>query len=211
MVCSVLQALNVRGTVVDLGCGPGSLAARIAENVEGAYSVGVDADPFLLELGRAASPEVEFVYALIGQDGWEMSLERYGRPAAVVSSTALHYQPPTDLADLYRTLARLLPTGGVLLNADMFPLATPGLDAVAKALIAQPAPDAPDWESWWNDVHRDERVADLLAARKNVTLPGGGDNGLTSDAHIALMQVAGFREVGEVWRHGRSAVIAAIR
>src|SRR5699024_553104 len=40
--------------VVDLGCGPGSLAARIHDRLPGAAVVGADMDPLLLGLARAA-------------------------------------------------------------------------------------------------------------------------------------------------------------
>src|SRR5919108_2517984 len=39
--------------VIDLGCGPGSLSARLLDRIPGATVVAVDADPLLLSLGRA--------------------------------------------------------------------------------------------------------------------------------------------------------------
>jgi trans-aconitate methyltransferase len=43
--------------VLDLGCGPGSLAVRLLDRLPGATVVGVDADPLLLTLGRIAWPD----------------------------------------------------------------------------------------------------------------------------------------------------------
>lgn len=40
--------------VVDLGCGPGSLSARVLDRIPGAEVVGVDVDPLLLGLAAAA-------------------------------------------------------------------------------------------------------------------------------------------------------------
>lgn len=40
--------------LVDLGCGPGSLAARVARRFRRTRVIGVDLDPFLLELGSQA-------------------------------------------------------------------------------------------------------------------------------------------------------------
>ncbi len=40
--------------VLDLGCGPGSLAVRLLDRISGATVIGVDADPVLLTLARAA-------------------------------------------------------------------------------------------------------------------------------------------------------------
>lgn len=210
VICGVLKAFDVSGPVVDLGCGPGSLAARIALHIPDAQPIGVDADPFLLALGKAAYPGVEFVQAMIGDAGWERCLEPYSAPAAVVSSTALHYPSTSVLGAIYRDLARLLPIGAVLINADMFPLSCAILDTAAAAL---PGQDwiGEDWNSWWESVHRDPRLAAALGARARTALPEGGDNGLSAEAHITLMQIAGFRAVGEVWRYGRSAVIVAAR
>ena len=42
--------------VLDLGCGPGSLAARLLDRMPAARVVAIDTDPLLLTLGRAARP-----------------------------------------------------------------------------------------------------------------------------------------------------------
>ncbi|WP_448222998.1 class I SAM-dependent methyltransferase [Gordonia iterans] len=51
-----LQLGDAAFTVVDLGCGPGSLANRILDRFAAASVIGVDFDPSLLELARRASP-----------------------------------------------------------------------------------------------------------------------------------------------------------
>src|SRR5467141_1969901 len=40
--------------VLDLGCGPGSLSARLLARIPAATVIAVDADPVTLSLGRAA-------------------------------------------------------------------------------------------------------------------------------------------------------------
>jgi trans-aconitate methyltransferase len=40
--------------VLDLGCGPGSLAVRLLDRMPAARVVAIDTDPLLLVLGRAA-------------------------------------------------------------------------------------------------------------------------------------------------------------
>src|ERR1700743_1111995 len=40
--------------VLDLGCGPGSLATRLLARIPAATVIAVDADPVTLSLGRAA-------------------------------------------------------------------------------------------------------------------------------------------------------------
>ena len=41
--------------ILDLGCGPGSLAVRLLDRLPQATVIAIDADPLLLALGRAAS------------------------------------------------------------------------------------------------------------------------------------------------------------
>ncbi|MGH3481494.1 MAG: class I SAM-dependent methyltransferase, partial [Nocardioidaceae bacterium] len=50
--------------IVDLGCGPGSLAARLTDRMPEARVVGIDSDPLLLEMARAGygdRPGLRFV------------------------------------------------------------------------------------------------------------------------------------------------------
>lgn len=111
-----------RPLVVDLGCGPGSLAARLARRLPDADIVGVDMDPLLLELARTHHADAaRYVDAMIGEEGWTHAL-RLDRPLdAAVSTTALHYLGPDALHRTYRQLAALLRPGGVLVNGDHFP------------------------------------------------------------------------------------------
>src|SRR5687767_6282038 len=44
--------------VVDLGCGPGTLTATLAERWPGARVIGIDSSPEMI--GQAAAPGVEF-------------------------------------------------------------------------------------------------------------------------------------------------------
>ncbi|MFD8553602.1 class I SAM-dependent methyltransferase, partial [Streptomyces fradiae] len=108
-----------RPLVADLGCGPGSLAARLAGRLPHAEVVGVDTDPLLLALGRAHhGAHVRFADVTIGAPGWLEGLD-LGRPLdAVVSATALHYLPEPALLSVYEQVRESLRPGGVLVNGD---------------------------------------------------------------------------------------------
>lgn len=188
--------------VVDLGAGPGSLAALLAERVPGACVLAVDCDPVLLALGRSwCGDRVQFVDRLIGAPGWSAGL-----PApvdAVVSSTVLHYFAPDLLQTVYGDAFALLRPGGVVVNADDFASADQRSSA---ATIGQP--DA--WQEWWQEAAAAPELADAFAAR-SARPAVGGDNGLSVEDHVRLLTRAGFSDPAAVWRATDSAVLAARR
>ncbi|MFD5799386.1 class I SAM-dependent methyltransferase [Streptomyces diastatochromogenes] len=116
-----------RSLIVDLGCGPGSLAARLARRLPDADIVAVDRDPLLLELARTHHADAaRYVDAVIGEPGWTEALTLDRPLDAAVSTTALHYLNPDTLRRTYGQLASLLRPGGILVNgAHPPPPATP--------------------------------------------------------------------------------------
>ncbi len=204
--------------VVDLGCGPGSLAGRLAERLPHADVVAVDRDPLLLELGRTHHATVaRFVAATIGADGWLQALELDRPPDAVVSATALHCLPPRVLACVYEQLAALLRPRGVLVNSDQF---GPGGDPASRIAAEvgrrraerQRLHDREDWASWWAAVADEPELNELLAERPRPSCAHHNrDNGLTVSQHVELLGRAGFRDVCPVWRFGTGCVLLAVR
>src|SRR5437867_12833692 len=91
----VLRArLPRRFTALDLGCGPGSLTARLLRRFPAARVVAVDFDPVVLRVGRGAlrgfGRRIMWVDANLGARGWTTAvpLRRFD---AAVSTTALHW------------------------------------------------------------------------------------------------------------------------
>src|SRR6516165_2411516 len=78
--------------VLDLGCGPGSLAVRLLERIPGAAVVAIDDDPLLLALGRAAyggRRGLSFADQDLRAPGWAGALALDRAADAAVSTTAL--------------------------------------------------------------------------------------------------------------------------
>jgi len=71
--------------VLDLGCGTGELAARIAQR--GAYVIAIDADPAMVEQARLRLPDGEVHIA----DGHDFAVD--APVDAVFSNAALHWMP----------------------------------------------------------------------------------------------------------------------
>jgi SAM-dependent methyltransferase len=203
--------------VVDLGCGPGSLAIRLAHRLPNARIIAVDMDPLLLGLARTVGPTaVRYVEAVIGADGWTSALGLDEPLDAAVSTTALHYLPDHQLQRVYGQLAGILRPGGVLVNADHL-LQEDAADIAAHVgrrwADRQNVFAHEDWDSWWAAAEQDPELTDLFTARRRRTGTdtGSRNNGLTFNHHAHMLRQAGFGQVGCVWQVGNSYVLVAIR
>ncbi|WP_269856686.1 class I SAM-dependent methyltransferase [Streptomyces sp. RPT161] len=204
--------------IVDLGCGPGSLAVRLAERLPHADIVAVDRDPLLLELGRTHhAAAARFVEATIGADGWLQALELDQPLDAVVSTTALHCLPPEVLGRAYEQLAALVRPGGVLVNSDQF---GPGGDPASRIAAEvgrrraerQRLREREDWTSWWAAVAGEPELAQLLTDQPRPSCAHHNrDNGLDVSHHVELLRRVGFRHVCPVWQFGTGCVLVAVR
>jgi ubiquinone/menaquinone biosynthesis C-methylase UbiE len=103
--------------VLDLGCGTGSLAVRLAQAAPGAEVVGIDPDPEVLRraAGKAARAGVDVRF----EEGSAESLP-YGDGAfdRVVSSLVFHHLGPKAKRRAAAEIFRVLRPGGELHVAD---------------------------------------------------------------------------------------------
>jgi len=115
-------------TVVDLGIGTGSVAARCLEARPRARVIGIDEDDGMLAAARTRlGTRVTLVPA---------SFERVDLPRgdAFVASLALHHLPTrARRLRLLRRCHRALRTGGVLISADCHPASSPRLQAADRS------------------------------------------------------------------------------
>ncbi|GCB44019.1 class I SAM-dependent methyltransferase [Streptomyces sp. NL15-2K] len=216
-----VAAHRSRPLLLDLGCGPGSLAARLAARLPDTEIVAVDMDPVLLELGRTHHAEAaRYVDTVIGDSGWTDALALDRPLDAAVSTTALHYLSEQTLLRTYRRLASLLRPGGALVNGDHFPLDDRRCSELTAHVGRRRAErsrtrDHEDWESWWSAAARAPELTDLFTEReKRQAALGnhdGNDNDLTLTRHIELLRQAGFRHITTVWQGGDSHVLVALK
>lgn len=205
---------------VDLACGPGSISARATAKFPTAEIIGVDLDPFLLEIARqaVASDRVRFADADLRTGGWDAALGD-GPVDAVCSATALHWLDPTDLAAVAQTLARRIRPGGVFLNADTMRLGpdeVPRLDALAVALRDQiwaesHAAGIEDWASWWEAAAAEPAFTELLRQREERFADRWKGRDITLTDAIEAFRKAGFTEVGVLAQTADKHLFAAIR
>jgi SAM-dependent methyltransferase len=202
--------------VLDLGCGPGSLATRVLTRFPGATVIGVDTDPVLLTLARAAaSTRLQVVDADLRQPDWSERIPP-GPYDAILSTTALHWLESQALRAVYATCARLLRSGGILANGDhlRFP-ETPQLDALARELdrlrTERHRGEGEDWDPWWDAILAEPELSEAVAQRelRHIDHPDVSETNLA--VHERALRDAGFSEVGVLWRMGTNAVLVALR
>ncbi len=135
-------------SVLDVGCGPGSVTLLAAELVGPAGSVlGIDRDPAMLDTARAyarssGQPIVSFIQADLAELAAEAWLEP-GFDAIIGRLILLHMADPTALA---RTLARHLRPGGVMVFSE------PDLTRMGASF--PPIPVLEQLCEWVRDAHR---------------------------------------------------------
>jgi SAM-dependent methyltransferase len=211
-------------TVVDLGCGPGSLGVRLLDRFGSARVVGVDVDPVLLTLGRGAYGDrdgLSFVRADLRDPGWWLQRLGVDRVDAATSSTALHWLGSDAIRRLYVDLARLIRPGGVFLDADhvRYGPADAGLTAVGRRMTdleldrrVAGSPAGESWDEWWRAVREEPALADAMAERDTLDhARHHGRHDLSDDDHRRLLREAGFAATDVVWRRGADRVLAALR
>jgi SAM-dependent methyltransferase len=205
--------------VLDLGCGPGSLSARVLDRLPGATVVAIDADPVLLAIGRGAlagRTTLSFVDADLRSD-WVSALPSAGPYDAAVSTTALHWLGLHQLVRLYGALAGVVRPGGIFLDGDRLDFAHDQAAIAAGAReIRLEWPDAPagaeDYEAWWSAAVSERAFSAEVAerARRAHTHPHD-DVAHSYEFHRAALLAAGFAEVGTVWQRLSNRVLIAVR
>jgi SAM-dependent methyltransferase len=211
--------------VLDLGCGPGSLAVRLLGRMPAATVVAIDADPLLLALGRAAYGDragLRFADRDLRVPGWPAGLGRDRSADAAVSTTALHWLPAPALRAMYAELAPVLRPGGLLLDGDHLTDdegQTPVLARLNRVLTerweerAVAGGGQEDWKDWWQAATADPMLAGPAAEREQRRLSEDhhGSESVRLAEHAGALAAAGFTEIGTVWQHGENRILAAVR
>ena len=129
--------IDAGGTVLDVGCGTGAAAAAaLPRTAPSGRVVAADVNRHLLNLGRSASPEIEF---------WEADARALPFPDhsfdAVLCTHVLQFVPQAEQAAA--ELARVVGTGGsVAVSTWSAPDRLPYLSVLAEAVTRHLGPDA---------------------------------------------------------------------
>lgn len=219
----ILEAsLPRRFTALDLGCGPGSLTARLLRRFPRARSVAVDFDPVVLAIGRGAlrslRSRITWVDAPLGRPGWAdvLPARRYD---AALSTTALHWLDGKALRRLYGDLGRLLRRGGLFLDGDLLPwdadrrwLRRLSEDVRKVRFGGVPLQSEwAEWTRWWERTERDSRLRALFEERKRRASVHPHGESPSLGVHERALRRAGFREVAVVWQDLENRILVGIR
>jgi SAM-dependent methyltransferase len=211
--------------VLDLGCGPGSLAVRLLDRMPAARVVAVDTDPLLLDLGRAAfagRSGLRFVDQDMRRPGWAGALGLDRAADAAVSTTALHWLDAAQLRAMYAELAIVLRPGGLMLDGDHLKedeAAVPVLARLGDAVSERGAgrrlgghEHKEDWKAWWEAATADPELVGPAAerARRRLSEDHHGSESVLLVQHVAALRAAGFAEIGTLWQYGENRILCAV-
>jgi trans-aconitate methyltransferase len=244
VLCDVLEiglADVDEPVIVDLGCGPGSLAGRIKQRLPKARIIGIDTDPLLLSLARSHYGDtITWADADLATDSWQQHVPDTIHGA--VSTTALHWLSRPALGALYQGLGQRMAPGGILANGDHLGVGDERMHAIARELRVRRAvrvgtTDRIGWSRWWDQVLSEPAFAEVVAVRagkpESAATGDGHDHGngdnydsghghghhqhvhhgdrISVAAHSELLRSAGFSSVAPMWQFGDDHVLVAVK
>lgn len=220
LMLDIVQRLDAPpGRLLDLACGPGSLADRALHRFPDAEVTGLDLDPVMLELGRRTLGErVRWVEADLRSPRWAEQLPT-PRFDAVVSATALHWLDAEHLPHVTRGIAGLLRPGGVFVDFDtlLCDPATPRLAALTKGLRDERQQrdtgdgDFEDFYAWWGALAAEPELRELFAERDRRFGSRRHGAGTTLAEWDRALRTAGLAEVATLTQFMDRRLLVAIR
>jgi SAM-dependent methyltransferase len=204
-------------TVLDLGCGPGSLTFKALELNPQARAVAVDLDPVLLELGRRVAGDkagrIEFRKLDLREAGWWD--EYRGRFDFVLSMTALHWLSPENLHQVYARVFAALKPGGWFVFSDHVASDFPDTLSRHRMILRDrqqagfARTGADDWAAFWQELAQEPELADLFAVRQTKSFWEGHDDGQPRSFHLQSLAQAGFEHIEFHWQYLGDAILGA--
>ena len=206
-------------SVIDLGCGTGSLMQPFLEAFPRAKVYGIDFDPVLLPLAeerlRSHGRRARIVLGDLRGAEW---LKEIPSPVdAVVSATALHWLGERELSMLYRRIGGVLRHGGLFANADHVASLQPRLqkfwEQSRAAMRRRESRTGEKWEEFWMAY---TKAVGLSGQRDKAQRVLGGwkegvEKGMPLEWHFAKLKAGGFSQPECFWRCDCDAIYGAFR
>jgi SAM-dependent methyltransferase len=159
-----------RALVVELGSGPGTMLARLADALPESELVGIEIDPVLRrlhELGPAVDhgDRISLTDVDLDDASWTRVVPRPGEVDVVVAVQVLHYFSPTRLVELLAEIGAVLAPDGVLVHVDHVPPDTPSGPErpTDPSQVGEHTVDP--WGAWWTEARNVEQLAAAMRER----------------------------------------------
>lgn len=134
---ALIRAIGLKAgeRILDVGCGTGSLAVRLAQEASGAEIVGVDPDPDVLRRARIKAERRGVKVDL--HEGFLNAafLESRASFDVIVSSLVLHQVPLDGKSDILAMIRKGLKPGGRVCIADYGLQRTPSMRALFRCTV----------------------------------------------------------------------------
>ena len=226
MIDVLAATMPSRFTVLDLGAGPGSVSRRVLERLPRANVIALDVRPFFVLIGARALDvyhgRCRWITADFCGREWDTALPEESIDA-VFSHASLHGLRSAEIQALYRTLARHLHRGGIVLNGDRLPWSSRQrpLNDLAnrvrkirtrRGVRSSRRESSEGWAKWWaqlRTVTELRKSIDRWNARTKKERPLRKEVDL--ETHVRFLRQAGFRDVATVWQNLDARVILATK
>ncbi|MBN8637733.1 MAG: class I SAM-dependent methyltransferase [Anaerolineae bacterium] len=107
----LIEKVDGRGVIADIGCGPGQIARYLSDH--GAAACGVDLSPGMLAQARTLNPDLEFTQA----DMRTLEGIADGAYAGISAFYSIIHVPEDELVQAFTSFKRVLQPDGVVLLA----------------------------------------------------------------------------------------------
>lgn len=191
--------------ILDLGCGTGGLSIKVLQRCPNAQITALDYSPRMIEFAKAKLEAAGYTQQWQGMQAdfgdWanhQLALE--DGFDACVSSLAIHHLKDEMKLKLFYRIRECLNPGGVFWNADPVLPEFPALGSTYQQIRE-------DWAAKLGAT-----LAEVRAKTEKSTPYGysNPDQLATLDAHLQMLQTAGFTTVAVPWKYYGLAVFGAV-
>ena len=191
MIAAIPFALDKPIRVIDLGCGTGTVAARVKQQFPRARITCLDLAANMLELARAKLAAFDGIDV---EQGDFLTYQFKGPYDVAVSSLALHHlETDSDKRSFYRRLFAALAPGGAFWTAD----AALGATRALNEMYMQ------KWKEYMRRTMSEGAISERFAKDSEEDHPAA------LACHFRWMEEAGFVEPEVVWKYFYCGVYGA--
>jgi SAM-dependent methyltransferase len=204
-------------SVLDLGCGPGTIGRLIVSECPGARYFGSDGDPLMLCALYNLLPECRERSLKIDLRTTDWTTQFANQFDAVTSLTALHWLSRTNLQKLYRSVFAVLKPGGTFVVGDPYDpddrTERERLRAYQDHKVSRQS--GPSWSEFWDTFFSRYPIRDFhMRYHTQIGYQEpfeGNDDGYPLSFHAESLSQAGFDHCAVFWKCGTRAVYGAVK